>query len=124
MHFGPAVPILRMFDPGEARAFYLDYLGFTVDFEHRFDATAPLYLGVSRGACRLHLTQHYGDASPGAQVRIPVTDIDGFHAALIGKSHPYCRPSIELMPWGTREMRLTDPFANRLAFFEQAGTLE
>ena len=120
MHFGPAVPILRMFDPAQARAFYLDYPGFSIKFEHRFDATTPLYLGLSRGACRLHLSQHYGDASPGAQVPIPVSDIDAFHSHLTGKPHPYCRPSIELMPWGTRELRLTDPFSNRLAYFEQA----
>lgn len=31
-----------MFDIAKTREFYLDYLGFTVDFEHRFHDNAPL----------------------------------------------------------------------------------
>ena len=37
------VPTLRMFDVAKAREF-LDYLGFTVDFEHRFHDNAPLFM--------------------------------------------------------------------------------
>ena len=36
MELGAPVPILRMFDVEKARAFYLGFLGFTVDVEHRF----------------------------------------------------------------------------------------
>jgi uncharacterized glyoxalase superfamily protein PhnB len=118
MELGPAVPILRIFDEQQARAFYLSYLGFQVLFEHRFDATAPLYLAISSGGCELHLTQHYGDCSPGAQVRISVSDLSAYHTGLVAKQHPNCRPAIEQMPWGTREMCITDPFGNRLKFFQ------
>jgi uncharacterized glyoxalase superfamily protein PhnB len=114
---GPAVPILRMFDTAIARSFYVDHLGFSVDFEHRFDADAPLYLALSRGACKIHLSEHYGDASPGAAVRIGVCDIDALHCELTAHAHPYSRPAIELMPWDSREMKITDPFGNRLTFF-------
>jgi hypothetical protein len=38
------IPTLRMFDVAKAREFYLDYLGFTVDFEHRFHDNAPLFM--------------------------------------------------------------------------------
>lgn len=31
-----AVPIFRIFDVAKAREFYVDYLGMTVDWEHRF----------------------------------------------------------------------------------------
>ena len=43
------IPVLRIFDVTKAREFYLDYLGMSVDWEHRFEGTAPLYLQVSRG---------------------------------------------------------------------------
>ena len=56
MELGAPVPILRMFDVEKARAFYIGWLGFTVDFEHRFEPTFPLYMGISRGGCRLHLS--------------------------------------------------------------------
>jgi hypothetical protein len=34
--FDKAIPILRIFDETKAREFYLDFLGFSVEFEHRF----------------------------------------------------------------------------------------
>ena len=40
---GP-VPVLRMFDEPSARALHVDYLGFALDREHRFDEAAPSYL--------------------------------------------------------------------------------
>ena len=47
--FSRVIPTLRMFDIAKAREFYLDYLGFKVDFEHRFEPNLPLFLGISRG---------------------------------------------------------------------------
>jgi len=116
MKLGPVTPILRMFDEAKAREFYIDFLGFKVDFEHRFDPGAPLYMGLSRGECRLHLSEHHGDGSPGARVRIPIDDLDGLHAELTAKRYKYNRPGIETMPWG-RELTASDPFHNRLIFF-------
>ena len=39
-----AIPILRMFDEAKAREFYLDFLGFSIEFEHRYEADLPLSL--------------------------------------------------------------------------------
>ena len=36
-----ATPILRIFDEAKAREFYLDFLGFRLDWQHRFDDHAP-----------------------------------------------------------------------------------
>lgn len=66
--FSKAVPILRIFDINKARQFYVDYLGVTVDWEHRFSEDAPLYMQVSRGGMVLHLSEHHGDATPGSVV--------------------------------------------------------
>ena len=118
MKLGAVTPILRIFDESKAREFYVDFLGFTVDFEHRFEPSAPLYMQVSRGDCRLHLSEHHGDASPGAKVRIAIDDVEALHAELIGKRYKYNRPGVETMPWGTREMTAHDPFLNRLTFVE------
>ena len=117
MDLGAPIPILRMFDVDKARAFYLDYLGFKVDFEHRFDPTSPLYMGISRGAAVLNLSEHHGDACPGSAVRIPVGDIDRLHSELVAKKYAYYRASIQDMPWGLREMRVLDPFGNRILFY-------
>ena len=71
-------PILRIFDEAKAREFYLDFLGFKVDWEHRFEGNFPIYMQVSLGGCVLHLSEHYGDGSPGASIRIAVTDLDAY----------------------------------------------
>ena len=116
MRLSAPVPILRIFDIAKAREFYLDFLGFEVKFEHRFGPDFPLYMGVQRGACELHLSEHHGDASPGAALRIEVDNIDALHAELTAKAYRYAKPSIEAKPWDTREMSLKDPFGNRLDF--------
>ena len=118
MSLGTSTPILRIFDEAKAREFYVDFLGFKVDWEHRFDAGLPLYLQVSRDGCTLHLTEHHGDCCPGAALRIQTTELDAFQAELAAKSHRYARPSIEEKPWGTRDMTIQDPFGNRLTFAE------
>jgi len=61
------IPILRIFSIEKAREFYLDYAGFKVDWEHRVEPTAPLYMQVSRDGLVLHLSEHYGDGSPGTR---------------------------------------------------------
>lgn len=54
---------------------------------------------IAHGACLLHLSEHHGDASPGATVFLRIT-------------------GLELAPWNARLMQLTDPFGNRLRFNE------
>ena len=101
----PPIPIFRIFDVDKAKEFYCDFLGFTVDFEHRFGNNFPLYCQVSRGGFILHLSEHAGDASPGAK-------------GLTAKDYRYLKPGLEEVPWGL-QMTVTDPFSNRIAFCER-----
>ena len=116
MSFGKTTPILRIFDEAKAREFYLDFLGFNLDWQHRFEDNFPLYMQVSRGECVLHLSEHHGDASPGAAVRIQAQGIDAYQQQLQAKDYRYAKPDVEDTPWGSREMSIKDPFGNRLVF--------
>ena len=49
-----AVPIFRIFDVAKAKEFYVDFLGCKIDWEHRFDEAAPLYLQVPQGSLVLY----------------------------------------------------------------------
>ena len=119
---GNPVPILRSFDENKATEFYVDFLGFTIDWKHRFEATLPLYMQVSRGGCVIHLSEHHGDASPGAAMRIATADIVALHAELTAKAYAYARPALEDTPWGTRDLSVKDPFGNRLTFTTAIST--
>ncbi len=116
MKLSNTTPILRIFDEAKAREFYVDFLGFAVDWEHRFNEGAPLYIQVSRAGCLLHLSEHHGDCCPGAAARIEVDDLPSLEEELQSKAYEYCRPAIQDMPWGTRDMSVKDPFGNRLTF--------
>ncbi|TIN17290.1 MAG: VOC family protein [Mesorhizobium sp.] len=116
---GTVTPILRMFDIVKARGFYLDFLGFEVRFEHRFDDNAPLYMGIARDSCELHLSEHHGDGSPGANIRIEATGIADLHREFKAKNYRFNRPGLETTPWQTKEVTVIDPFGNRLTFFER-----
>ena len=112
------IPIFRIFDVDKAKEFYVGYLGFTVDWEHRFDDNAPLYMQASLGSFELHLSEHYGDGSPGSTVFVKVTGLDEFHRELSSKNYKYLRPGICDEPWGARSMNVIDPFGNRISFNE------
>ena len=116
MGLGRITPILRIFDETKAKEFYVGFLGFNVDWEHRFQNNMPLYMQVSRDNCVLHLSEHHGDCTPGSALRIQATELDAYHAELTAKQYKYYRPGIEEMPWGTRDMSVQDPFGNRLTF--------
>jgi catechol 2,3-dioxygenase-like lactoylglutathione lyase family enzyme len=120
MSLGKVTPILRIFDEAKAKEFYVDFLGFTVDWEHRYQEELPLYMQVSKDACILHLSEHHGDCSPGAAMRIETTGLEAFQASLLAKKYKYARPGIQEMPWG-REMSIGDPFGNRLTFTSAAS---
>ena len=102
----------------KAREFYVGFLGFTVDWEHRFDDSAPLYIQVSRGGLVLHLSEHNGDACPGSTVFVRLTGIDEYHREITAKGYGYMRPGVDLAPWNAKLMEVTDPFGNRLRFNE------
>jgi len=112
------IPILRIFDVAKAREFYVGFLGFTVDWEHRFDDKAPLYMQVSRGALVLHLSEHHGDACPGSTVFVRMRGIDDYHREIMAKGYGYMRPGVDVAPWNAKVMEVIDPFGNRIRFNE------
>ena len=117
---GAPTPVLRSFDEARAKAFHLDFLGFALVFEHRFEPGSPLYAGVRLGNCALHLSEHHGDGSPGAAVRIPVDDVVAYAATLRAKAFGNARPGEpEETPWGAREITIADPAGNRLTFYTE-----
>jgi ribosomal-protein-alanine N-acetyltransferase len=115
--FRRVVPVLRIFDVDKAREFYVDYLGFTVDWEHRFHAGAPLYMQVSRGSLVLHLSEHHGDGTPGTVVYVDTEGVRAYHAELQGKQYGYLNPGVEVDEMGT-SLSLLDPFGNTLRLNE------
>ncbi|MEU3313895.1 glyoxalase superfamily protein [Streptomyces sp. NPDC006662] len=112
----PGVPVLRVMSVAQALPFYLDYLGFALDWEHRFEPGMPLYVQVSRSSAVLHLSEHHGDGSPHGVVWIPVRDVSALHAELLARVNAPVRPGIDPDAPGGPTLQVIDPYGNVLRF--------
>jgi catechol 2,3-dioxygenase-like lactoylglutathione lyase family enzyme len=120
--FEQAIPIIRILSMETAREFYLEWLGLTVDWEHRFEDDLPLYVQVSRAGLTLHLTEHHGDATPGSTCFVWMRGVERFHKELIDKRYPKGRPALDELPWG-KQVEVVDPFGNRIRFCEAPSSV-
>ena len=98
------IPILRVADAAAAVSWY-ERLGFTREWEHRFEPGMPAFVSIARGRARLFLSEHQGDARPDTLIYLVVGDIDAVVAE-------FGRPAGE-PPYGC-EIELRDPDGNRL----------
>ena len=119
---GSAIPVLRMFDEAKAKAFYLDYLGFEVDWEGRFSPTAPLYMQIRLGNALLHLDGHAKEDAPISQVVIEVLGLQQYCDYLIAKGAEYETPCPVDPRYRGRntDMNIDDPFGNALIFCSES----
>ena len=112
-------PIFRIFDQQKALEFYVGWLGFTVDWEHRFGDNFPLYMQVTMGDIVLHLSEHHGDCTPGARIHIEnFANLEAYHKQLLAKDYKFNKPGIEKAFWNSNviTMEVIDPFGNRITF--------
>lgn len=123
MPFYKTIPLLRILDEARAKEFYIDFLGFNLDWGNR--ATGALYMQISLDECVLHLSEHSGDAAPGAAVKLHTNNIEAYVEQLVAKKYPpgvaEQDPGVAQQPWGSLDMVLVDPFGNRLIFTNYSG---
>jgi catechol 2,3-dioxygenase-like lactoylglutathione lyase family enzyme len=117
-------PILRSYDYDKAIEFYVNWLGFKVDWEHEFEPGTPKFMQVSLRDIILYISEHHGDGSPG--VRIAIDDFKGlreYHRQLIDKKYKYNRPGINVPEWDPATISVTviDPVGNQITFNEKIG---
>ncbi|HNP24160.1 MAG TPA: glyoxalase superfamily protein [Panacibacter sp.] len=119
MNVEKVIPVLRIFDLRKAVEFYVDWLGFTIVWEHRFEEHAPVYMEVAKDGITLHLSEHHGDGSPNTHVFVWCTGVKEYHEELIAKKYKYNRPGIEETFYGTLAFTVNDPFNNKIIFNQQ-----
>ena len=96
MPLAPAIPVLRIFSVDKAKEFYLEFMGFQLDWEHRFSPDLPLYAQIHRDGLILHLSEHHGDACPGSTVFARTEDLLALQRELLDKQYGYAdlRPNV------------------------------
>ncbi len=107
------VPALRITDYARSKAFYVDGLGFHIDWEHRFEPHFPVFMQVTRDGLTIYLSEHAGDCQVGGLVHFYVPDVDGWYAEFLARGVPIQQPPTD-EPWGLRDMNIADPDGNQL----------
>jgi catechol 2,3-dioxygenase-like lactoylglutathione lyase family enzyme len=106
-----ARPILNVRDLKASQRYYRDVLGFKVDWE---DGEPADFGSVSRGHGVLFMCQQC-QGQPGAWVMLFAEDVDRLHREFVSKDARIRMPPRN-MPWGLREMHVSDPDGHVLRF--------
>jgi catechol 2,3-dioxygenase-like lactoylglutathione lyase family enzyme len=120
------IPVMRVFSVDAAKEFYVDFLGFTLDFGGPAGGPGtPFYGQVTRQATTLHLTEQAYDPRPGTTVLIQMTGLQALWEELNERRETVLVwgpavwvPDIEVVPWGAHTLTIPDPFGNHLRFNE------
>lgn len=107
----PAIPILNVHDLRASEAYWRDVLGFRVEWE---DGNPPDFAAVVRGDARFFFCQGC-QGTPGGWAFVFVKDADALHDELKGRGARVRMPPAD-MPWGLRELHVTDPNGNVIRF--------
>jgi catechol 2,3-dioxygenase-like lactoylglutathione lyase family enzyme len=102
-------PIFNVASLAASQRYYRDALGFKLDWQ---DGDPPDFASVSRGHAVLFLCQGC-QGTPGAWTMVFAEDVDKLHREYAGKKALIRMPPRD-MPWGVREMHVSDVDGNVL----------
>jgi hypothetical protein len=120
------IPVLRIFAVDPAMQFYVDFLGFTLDFGGPNGGPGTAYYGqISKADTTLHLAEAAYDGGQGATVFIWLDGIDDLREHLNDRrtqvpvwGPAVWTPEVEQAQWDGRVLTIADPFGNHLRFSE------
>lgn len=115
------IPVLRIFDYKKAIEFYVEWLGFKINWEHTFEDNTPVYIEIEKDGLIIHLSEHHGDGTPGTNVFVWCEGVEEFHKGIINKKYKYNKPGLEKTFYGSLAVKVIDPFHNQIIFNEKTG---
>lgn len=114
------VPTLRVKDAEAGTRYFLEQLGFSKDWEHRFEPGLPLFVSVSRDGVTLHLSEHTGDGPLEVRVYVYVDDAPRLHRELAGRGARIVQALGETS-YGVTEFHVEDLDGNRIRFGQRSS---
>lgn len=112
-----AIPTFRILDYQTAINFYVDFLGFKIDWEHRFEPTDPVYMQISKNGLILHLSENKRFTT-NVIIFVDTKNITEFHKELQERNPTTKIQDILRTNWQTLQLEIEDPFGNLLRFNE------
>ena len=116
------VPVFGIGSYDEAVAYYVDWLGFNLDWEWREAPGRPVIMAISRDGVSLMLNEHPRSSS-GSWLNLKVTDLGA-----LAEEWNARRPDSVVVevgpPYDIPTVSLRDPFGNRLDFEQPVSPKE
>ncbi|MEM7549685.1 MAG: glyoxalase superfamily protein [Bacteroidota bacterium] len=116
-----AVPTFRILDYKTAITFYVDFLGFSIDWEHRFEPSDPVYMQISNDGLMLHLSENERFKTGNISF-VESKGIQAFRDKIISRNPENSLSEIQKTDWGTIQLEIEDPFGNLLRFNEKSNS--
>lgn len=114
------IPTFRILDYQKAIDFYIQGLGFKIDWEHRFGPNEPVYMQISRNGLTLHLSGNKRFQT-GVIVFVDSKNLNELYSDLNGRQNKIALTEPKKTEWQTIQMEIEDPFGNLLRFNENAN---
>ena len=106
----PGIPIYSVKSLKAAQHYYREHMGFKVEWEH---GEPPDFGAMKRGDFVLFLCA--GCPSTSSRAMTFVKDVDKLHDEYVKRKAIITMPPTD-MPWGLREMHVSDPDGNMIRF--------
>lgn len=107
------IPAFRITDYKRSKVFYVEGMGFQIDWEHRFEPDFPVFVQITKDEMTIYLTEHTGDCETGGLIHLFVPDVDQWYDELKHKDILISEPPNENLE-GLRMMTVIDPDGNQL----------
>lgn len=111
------IPTFRITDYEKAIEFYIDLLGFKIDWEHKFGEREPIYMQISKNGLVLHLSENVRFKN-GVIIFVETKGIEQFRNNILNTKNENLIPDILTTNWNTKQLEIEDPFGNLLRFNE------
>lgn len=112
-------PILCVRDVTASIDYYVERLGFSLQFSWGEDGEPLSFAGVARDGFEVFLCLE-GQGNPGTWFAVWVDDVDSLHDEYVRRGADVRRAPVDL-PWGVREMNVADPDGHRIRFSTSSG---
>ena len=107
------IPTFRILEYAKSKEFYIDALGFDMDWGHRFGLNEPVYMQISRNGLTLHLSENKRFET-GTIVFVDCNALIELYNELSNRKANIELPQPKRTNWKTIQIEIEDPFGNLL----------
>ncbi|MEG0383568.1 glyoxalase superfamily protein [Solibacillus cecembensis] len=108
------IPAFRITDYSRSKAFYIEGMGFKIDWEHRFEPHFPVFVQITKDDMTIYLTEHTGDCQIGGLIHFFVPNVDNWYNELKSNKNICITEPPNNSLEGLRMMNIVDPDGNQI----------